>query len=214
LKRRARSVRIFGNFIFLVVDLGVSLLDEGKLETVALGQGDGWVLTVTDHENVSDTGGEGVSVGILDVSDVEGTWMLFDGLEDTNSTGVVSASQINRGTVDELVNTLDALISQVNLERIVLLDIWMWESEGSSVMGCHVWNLLFANVLLDNSAKLETGLLGVDFVRVESSLGVEKDSEELISFFNSNNVHSPKWSGPHAATARGSGNSIETPRRE
>ena len=60
----------------------------------------------------------------------------------------------------------------------------MWESEGSSVMGCHVWNLLFANVLLDNSAKLETGLLSVDFVRVESSLGVEKDSEELISFFS------------------------------
>ena len=65
----------------------------------------------------------------------------------------------------------------------------MWESEGSTVMGGHVWNLLLADVLLDNSAKLETGLLGVNFVRVESSLGVEKDSEELISFFNSNNVH-------------------------
>jgi len=190
--RLACSVRIFGSFFFLFVELGVSLLDEGELETIALGEGDSWVLAVTDDENVLDTGGEGVTVGILDVSDVEGTWMLLDGLEDTNSTDVVSTSEVNRSSVDELVNTLDALISQVNLESIVLLDVWMWESEGSAVMGGHVWNLLFADVLLNNSAKLETGLLGVNFVRVESSLGVEKDSEELISFFNSNNVHLTK----------------------
>lgn len=69
----------------------------------------------------------------------------------------------------------------------------MRESEGSTVMSGDVWNLLFANVLLDNFAKLETSLLGIDFVRVESSLGVEKNSKELISFFNSNNVHLTEW---------------------
>jgi len=109
--------------------------------------------------------------------------MLLDGLKNSNSTNVVTTSQVNRCSIDELVNTLDVLIDQVNLERIVLLDIWMRESEGSSVMSGYVWNLLLANVLLDNSAELETGLLSVNFVRVESSLGVEKDSEELISFF-------------------------------
>ena len=113
--RLKRSVGVLSNIVFLLVDLGVSLLDEGELETIALGEGDGWVLTVTDHENVLDSGGEGVTVGILDVSDVEGTWMLLDGLEDTNSTDVVSTSKVNRGTVDELVNTRDGLVSQVNL---------------------------------------------------------------------------------------------------
>ena len=113
--RRGSSVGVLGNIVFLFVDLGVSLLDEGELETIALGEGDGWVLTVTDDENVLDTGGEGVTVGILDVSNVEGTWMLLDGLEDTNSTDVVPTSQVNRSTIDELVNTLDALVSQVNL---------------------------------------------------------------------------------------------------
>ena len=113
--RLKRSVGVLSNIVFLLVDLGVSLLDEGELETIALGKGDGWVLTITDHENVLDSGGEGVTVGILDVSDVEGTWMLLDGLEDTNSTDVVSTSKVNRGTVDELVNTRDGLVSQVNL---------------------------------------------------------------------------------------------------
>lgn len=65
----------------------------------------------------------------------------------------------------------------------------MRESEGSAVMSGDVWDLGLANVLLDDSAKLETSLFGIDFVWVESSLSVEEDSEELIRFFNSNNVH-------------------------
>ena len=69
----------------------------------------------------------------------------------------------------------------------------MWEPDGSTVMSNDVRNLLLANFLLGNFAELELSLLGVNSVRLESSLGIEKNSEVFISLFNRNNVHLTKW---------------------
>jgi len=170
----------------------ISLFDKSELETVTLWQGDEWVLAFTDNENVSDTGGERVAPGVLDVSNVEGTWMLLDRLEDTNSTNVVTTGEVNGCTIDKLNNTGDFTSSEVNLESIHLANVWMWESEGPSVVSGNVWDLLLANVLLLDLAKLETGFFGINFVWIESSFGINQNSEELISFFNSNNVHMTK----------------------
>jgi len=48
----------------------VTLLNEGKADTFTSGEGDDGLLAVTDNENVGQTGGEGVSLGVLDVSDL------------------------------------------------------------------------------------------------------------------------------------------------
>ena len=108
-------VRVFISSIILIIHSVVSLLNKSELDTITLGEGDSWALAITNNEEVLSTGGERVSTRVLDVTNIEGTWMLLDGLEDTNSTDVVSTSQVNRSTIDELVNTLDALVSQVNL---------------------------------------------------------------------------------------------------
>ena len=110
----------------------------------------------------------------------------------TNSTDVVSSSQVDSGIILELDDARDLSVGKVHLESIVNADVWMWESEGSSVVSGNVWDLLLANVLLDDLAKLEASLLGINSVWVESSLHIEKDSEELVGFFNSNNVHLTK----------------------
>lgn len=44
--------------------------------------------------------------------------MLLYGLENTDSTNVVSTSKVNGCSVDKLVNTLDAFFCQVNLKKI------------------------------------------------------------------------------------------------
>lgn len=82
---------------------------------------------------------------------------------------------------------------QTYLDSIVQLDVWVWESDGSSVVSNNVWNLLLANALLDNLAELEGSLLIVNLVWVESSLGVVENSEILISFFNCDNVLLSEW---------------------
>jgi len=57
--------------LFLINDFGLSLFDEGELDTVALWQGDSWALTITNDEDVSNTGGEGVTVRVFDMSNIE-----------------------------------------------------------------------------------------------------------------------------------------------
>lgn len=60
-------------------------------------------------------------------------------------------------------------------------------------MSSHEWDLLLSNVLLCDLAKLETSLFGINSMWVESSFDIHEDSEELVGFFNSNNVHLTKW---------------------
>ena len=69
----------------------------------------------------------------------------------------------------------------------------MWESEGSAVVGGDVWDLLLADVLLDDLAKLEASLLSINLVWDESSLNIKKDSKELVGLVDGNNIHLTKW---------------------
>ena len=65
----------------------------------------------------------------------------------------------------------------------------MGVSDGSTVVGHDVGDLVLANRLSDHLAELEAGLLLVDLVGLEAAADVVEDSEVLIGFFNSNNVH-------------------------
>eukprot|EP00356_Strombidium_inclinatum_P013323 CAMPEP_0170479952 /NCGR_PEP_ID=MMETSP0208-20121228/968_1 /TAXON_ID=197538 /ORGANISM="Strombidium inclinatum, Strain S3" /LENGTH=135 /DNA_ID=CAMNT_0010752417 /DNA_START=35 /DNA_END=442 /DNA_ORIENTATION=+ len=88
--------------VVVLLHLGVSLLDQGQLDTLALRKGDGGSLAITNDLDVSESGGEGVSGDVLDVSDLVGAGMLLDGLEDTNSANVVSTGEDDGGSVLEL----------------------------------------------------------------------------------------------------------------
>ena len=99
---RVASIDIFA-------ESGISLLDKGKSDTLSLWNRDGWVLSITDNEDVLESGGEGSSVGVLDMSDLERTWMLLEGLEVSNSANIVSANEHNGGSWLELDDTADVL---------------------------------------------------------------------------------------------------------
>lgn len=75
----------------------------------------------------------------------------------------------------------------------MLLDIWVRVSDGSTVVGNDVWDLVLAHGLASDTAELESGLLGVDSVSLESAFNIEEDSEELSSSLNSDYVHHAEW---------------------
>lgn len=168
---------------------GFSLLDEGKSDTLSLGQGDEGLLALPDHENVTETGSEGVASGILDVGNLVGTGMVLDVLEDTNTTDIVSALHEDGGTVLELDDAVDLTSLKVQSDGIVLLDVRVGEANGSSVVGNNVRNLVLSKTLPLNLAELERGLVGVDSMRLEAALDVVEDSKVLSSLVNGNNVH-------------------------
>jgi hypothetical protein len=71
---------------------GVTLFDEGESDTLTSGKGDLGVLTGTNSENVGETGSEGMTSGVLDVSDLVRSGVVLDVLEDTDTADVVTAS--------------------------------------------------------------------------------------------------------------------------
>ena len=82
-------------------------MDEGKSDTISLWNGNSVGLSITNDDNVTESGGEVVSLGVLDMDDIEGTLMLFDGRNNTNSTDVVSSNEYGCGTNLEFNNTVD-----------------------------------------------------------------------------------------------------------
>ena len=75
------------------------------------------------------------------------------------------------------------------LDCVQLFDLGVGVSQGSAVVSDNERHLLGAHCLLLDSAELELGFLLVDFVSLESSLGVVKNSEVLSCFLNGNDVH-------------------------
>ena len=178
---------------FNLTSLGVSLFDKSKGNTLTLWKRNGVGLTVTDDEDVSDSGRESVSSNIFDVSDIESTWMSLDGGEGTDSTDIVSTGKHNSGVVGELDDLLNGTGGKVNLDGIVDADVWMWESDGSSIVGGDVWDLGFTDLLGGNSAEFEGSLFGIDSVWLESSSGIEEHSEVLIALGNGDDIHGSEW---------------------
>ena len=90
-------------------------MDKSESDTVSLRNGNSVGLAVTNDDNVTESGGERVTLGVLDMADVEGTWMLLDGSDITNSSDVVSSDEHNGGSNLELDNTADVLALEVEL---------------------------------------------------------------------------------------------------
>jgi len=85
----------------------ITLFNEGKADTFALGEGDKWLLGVTNNENVGETSSERVTTGVLNMGNLIRTWMVLNMLKDTNTTDVVSAGDEYGGTIIEFDNAAD-----------------------------------------------------------------------------------------------------------
>ena len=99
----------------------VTLLGDGELDTLALGQRDPGLVLAND-ENVALTGGEGVVNGVLDVDDVETTIVSLTVSDDTNTTHVATTSDHDDDTSVELDKVGDLASGKVDLDSVVDLD--------------------------------------------------------------------------------------------
>lgn len=114
-------------------------------------------------------------------------------LENTYTTDVVSAGDEYGCTVVEFDDSVDFTSLEIKLDRVVLLNIWMWETDCSAVVGNNVWNLVLSKDLSLDLAEFEAGLFCFDTVRLEASLDVVKNTEVLAGLFDGNDVLEPKW---------------------
>jgi len=103
--------------VFVTAKSGFSLLGKGELDTFSFRQADSWGLAISDDEDVANSGREGVTLGVLDVSDIVSTKMSLDGLENTDSSNVVSSGEGNSASVHELDNAVNLVGGEVELKK-------------------------------------------------------------------------------------------------
>lgn len=102
----------------------VTLLSNGELDTLTLGQRDPWLLGA-DDENVVLAGGEAVVYRVLDVDDVEASVVALAVGDDTNTAHVTTTSDHGDHTSVELDEVGDLAGGQLDLDGVVDLDGWV-----------------------------------------------------------------------------------------
>lgn len=99
----------------------VTLLSNGELDTLTLGQRDPWLL-LSDDDNVGLTSGELVVNGILQVDNVEASVVALTVSDDTDTTHVTTAGNHDNDTSVELDEVGDLASGEVDLDGVVDLD--------------------------------------------------------------------------------------------
>ena len=102
----------------------VTLLSNGELDTLTLGQRDPWLL-LSDDDNVGLTSGELVVNGILQVDNVEASVVALTVSDDTNTTHVATTGDHDNDTSVELDEVGDLASGEIDLDGVVDLDGWV-----------------------------------------------------------------------------------------
>jgi len=172
----------------------VSLFGNGKLDTLALGQADPWLLLAND-EDVALPGSEGVVNGILDVDNVETTVVSLTVSDDTNTTHVATTSDHGDHTGVEPDKVGNLASREVNLDGVVDLDGRVGVSDRASIMRNQVWDSSFAQLHSLDLAEFVLCLGGFNTVDGETALGVVDQTEVLASLLDRNDVHETRRVG-------------------
>lgn len=177
-------------YLKITTSLGLSpLLNDSLLDTTSLGQGHLGVVTGSNDENIGLTGGEGVSLLVLDGDNGERSVVLLNVLEGTNASGVVTAGDHHHGSDFELVDIGHLAGGNVDLDGVVDGHVGVGEAKGASIMGDGDGNLLGGHVALLDAAQLVLGLVLLDAVEHKASLGIVEETEEVTTLLEGDNVH-------------------------
>jgi len=172
----------------------ISLLCDRKLDTLALGKRNPWLLG-TDNEDVTLSSSKRVVYRVLDVDNVETSIVTLTVRDDTNTTHVATTSDHGNDTSIELDEVGDLAGCEVDLNGVVDLDRWIRVTDSSSIVRDQEWDSALAQLYSLNLPKLVFGLLGLDSVDGEAALGVVDQTKVLASLFDADDVHETSWVG-------------------
>ena len=76
------------------------------------------------------------------MDNVERSWMTITGLDNTNTTSVTTTSDHAQVTSIEFYVFGDGTSFDIKDNGIVDLDVWVWVSDGTGIVGNDEWNTL------------------------------------------------------------------------
>merc|ERR1712023_226982 len=153
---------------------------------MALGGGDhvGLIL-LANAEDVANTGGEGLTLGILDVDDIEATRVLVTGSDGSHTTVILTLGHHTGGTSLELDDVGDLAGGKVNLDNVVHTHKRIRVADGAAIVGGDGRDALGTESKPVDTAKLEGVLVSL----VEGDDVVESTWEVGVSAAAAVNLH-------------------------
>lgn len=167
----------------------ITLLSNGKLNTLALGEADPSLGGLTNDGDVGETGGEGVLTAVLQVDNVETTMVTLTVNNGTDTADAVSTSDDGDVTSLKLDEGLNLVSLQVKTDGVVGADQRIRVTDSTAVMGNNEGDTLGTNLHLTDLAELVLGLLIRDTVDNKATLNVVKDAEVLTSLLDLDDIH-------------------------
>jgi len=167
----------------------VPLLRDSKLDTLALGQRYPGLSTLTNDEDVRDTGSECPIEGVFDVNDVETTDVLLLVYDNTNPSHVTTTSNHDEVASIKFDEVNDFVLLEVELHSVVDLDEGVRVTDSSAVVGDDMRNTTSSNSNTANFEELVGGLLRSNAMDSESALDVVEESEMFTGFLNGDDIH-------------------------
>ena len=181
------SKQSFAGFSFLV-----SLFKDAESQTFSFWEGDQGFL-FSDDEDVAFSGGKGLSIGILDMNDIERSEMSFDVLDLSDSTDVVSSSDVAEFSRSVLDPAFDLVLLEVVLDGVSFSDFRMREPDSSGVVGDDVGDFVGTNSSGFDFEEFEVGFCVFDLDDDEPAFNVVEQSIVFTSFGHVQNVHHTNW---------------------
>ena len=167
----------------------VTLLSDGQSDTLALGEGDPGLVTLTNDENVGETGGELAVDDILDVDDIETSDVTLTVGDDADTASVTTSGDHGDVTDLELDELVELASLQIELDGVVDLDQGIGVTEGAAIVGDNEGDTLGTELNLLDLAQLVLGLLGSDTVDGETTLGIVDQTEVLTGLLDGDGIH-------------------------
>jgi len=163
--------------------------ERSQSDTLFLGERDQGVLTLSDNENVSNSGSERVSSRVSNMDNIETTDVSISVDENTDSSDVVTGGDQSKIASFEGNVFNDGTSGDVKLDGIQDSNSGVGESDGTTVVGDNVGDLVGSDGLLGDLAKLVLGFFLSDVSEDESSLNVVENSEKFTSLLNADDIH-------------------------
>ncbi|WVZ60999.1 hypothetical protein U9M48_010940, partial [Paspalum notatum var. saurae] len=137
------------------------LLNDAKLDTLALGEAHPRLVALANGEHIAHTGGKLVAQGVLNVDGLKASLMLLPVLDHTNTPSVPSTSH-HDNIADIKLDKVNNLVGfQIDLDGIIGLDEWVRVADGATIIGVQVGDALLAKLNRPNLAELTEAALGV-----------------------------------------------------
>jgi len=171
----------------------ISLLGNGKLDTLALWQRNPGFRTLADNENVGCSGSKGSVQDVLDVHDIEASNVSFTVSDSTDTTHVTTASDNDYVSSVKLDEAGHFALFNVEFDGIIRTDVGIGVSDSASIMGNNVWNTLVTELELFDFAKFVGSLLRCDSVNGKASLDIVQQPEVFTTLFDGDDILESAW---------------------